>query len=509
LKSTANPGPDRRIRLWLFCAALGALALRLFDLGARPVHTDEAVNAVIVGNLLGGATYRYDPHDHHGPSFFYLTAGLCRLLGDRSLAGMAAWQLRAGAALAGAATVPLAALLAGEAAGGALLAGLLLALGAPFVCYGRTAIHESLLVFAILLALGAGWRFWKCGRFGWAVAAGLGAGLAACTKEAAPLIAGAALLSLAICRMHPPTRRLWREQRSPALSESRLARGALVAAGIALALALLFYSSFGENPAGLRDALRSVPLLSTRALTGAGQEKPWWTYVSWLGRPSPLCLPWFGWLTAAGWVGGAAWSFRTGVNAPLARFLSVLGAILFAAYAATPYKTPWLMLEFLGPVTIVAGIGLARVLGTLPGRKPAIVVACLVAALLDRETAKLCFRFAGNPRNPYAYAPTSPDLGRLTARLDALAAGSPQGRSLVIEVAGADYWPLPWYLRKFPRVGYWSRLPEDRVGAVVLVSADQVARAETVLGPGWHREFFGLRADVLVYLYTRTPPAHA
>ncbi len=51
-----------------FIVALIGLAVRLPQLGARPMHTDEAVNAYIVGQLLGKEPFIYDPQDRHGPA---------------------------------------------------------------------------------------------------------------------------------------------------------------------------------------------------------------------------------------------------------------------------------------------------------------------------------------------------------------------------------------------------------------------------------------------------------
>ena len=58
-----------------------------------------------------------------------------------------------------------------------------------------------------------------------------------------------------------------------------------------------------------------------------------------------------------------------------------------------------------------------------------------LAVLLARETQRLCFQFADDHLNPFAYSPTSPDIERLAARLDRLAAASPRGRDLLIQVA--------------------------------------------------------------------------
>ena len=58
----------------LFALALViGLALRLPRLDARPMHHDEANQAVKFGGLLETGQYHYDPADHHGPTLYYLT----------------------------------------------------------------------------------------------------------------------------------------------------------------------------------------------------------------------------------------------------------------------------------------------------------------------------------------------------------------------------------------------------------------------------------------------------
>ncbi len=486
--------------------------MRLIRVDDRAVHTDEAVNAVIVGGMLAEQTYRYDAHDHHGPAFFYLTAALCRVTGARSLADLEAWQLRASAALVSAATLLVLGLLPEETTGALLGPALFFALGAPFVFYGRYAIHESLLVFATMLAIAAGWRFWRTGRLGWAGLAGFGLGLAACTKESTVATAAAIALALALSSWHAPTRRLWLAGKAASLTTQRGRAGAVIAAAVVLATMLLFFSSMGRNPTGLRGSIRAFSYLSARAVGGAGHQKPWWTYLAWIAKPDPLCPPCFAWILLVCAIWGAARSFTVSGNAPLTRFFAILGAILFVTYSATPYKTPWLMLDFLAPVVIVAGYGLASGLQIVAGgslRAVSIAAACFISVLFAWETHRLCFQFTDNPLNPFAYSPTSPDLARLTARLDRLASASPRGRNLLIRVAASDYWPLPWYLRKFPRVGYWGHLPARVEGDVLLASPDEAGAADAMLGPGWHSEFFGLRADVLILLYTRDPPDRA
>ena len=63
--------------------------LRLAAPGARPMHHDEANQAVKFGELLETGDYRYDPDDHHGPTLYYLTlpGGVAARAGHAGVAG--------------------------------------------------------------------------------------------------------------------------------------------------------------------------------------------------------------------------------------------------------------------------------------------------------------------------------------------------------------------------------------------------------------------------------------
>jgi len=66
-----------------------------------------------------------------------------------------------------------------------------------------------------------------------------------------------------------------------------------------------------------------------------------------------------------------------------------------------------------------------------------------------------------------------------------------------------EQWPLPWYLRTMPHVGYWIA-PDDALALqapVVVASMDHTAGLDSALGDRYVSEFFGLRPDVLLALY--------
>ena len=73
---------------WLPLAliALAAFWLRTSDLARRPMHADEANQAVKTGELLESGTYAFDPKDHHGPTLYYAALPIAWIRGQHSLA---------------------------------------------------------------------------------------------------------------------------------------------------------------------------------------------------------------------------------------------------------------------------------------------------------------------------------------------------------------------------------------------------------------------------------------
>ena len=91
----------------------------------------------------------------------------------------------------------------------------------------------------------------------------------------------------------------------------------------------------------------------------------------------------------------------------------------------------------------------------------------------------------------------------LARRINELAALHPDGLSMRIHFITPDYWPLPYYLRKLPRVGYWSEIPATPDAPVIVASAELQERLEPLLRDRYHTEFCGLRPGVLLVLNVR------
>ena len=95
---------------------------------------------------------------------------------------------------------------------------------------------------------------------------------------------------------------------------------------------------------------------------------------------------------------------------------------------------------------------------------------------------------------------------RLVATVEALAHASPQGFLTEMEVMSPEsYWPLPWYFRRFPKVGYWDQIPPQPPAPIMIVSTSLHAAFDegpdkTHLMAG----YFELRPQVFLELYVET-----
>jgi hypothetical protein len=130
---------------------------------------------------------------------------------------------------------------------------------------------------------------------------------------------------------------------------------------------------------------------------------------------------------------------------------------------------------------------------------------CLAASIhLGCQAWRASVTYASDSRNPYVYAQTVPDAVRMATRIRELAAVHPAKEHMQVSVIASPYeqWPLPWYLRTMPNVGYWTA-PGDPVAmqAPVIVTSTENTGALDALGDRYVSEFFGLRPEVPMALY--------
>ena len=512
----------------LFLAVLGlGLALRLGRLELRPFHHDEANQAVKFGALLETGDYRYDPADHHGPTLYYLTLPAAWARGQKTLASLDETTLRLVPALFGIGLLILFLLLKRGLGWQAVLGAAFLAALSPALTYfSRFYIQESLFVFFAWAFLIAAGRFTLRRSYAWALTAGAAAGFLYATKETSIFVfaaAGGALLIARLAGKMPPRNLPAEDPQTPAHSAlfPQLAAGAAAA----LSVAFLFYSSFFRNPRGIVDSLAAFKDYLVRGIESGLHAHPWSYYLKMLlwtksegviwSEALILGLALIGILAA---VFGRPRIKRTppdvgrderSAAAFWPVYLAAATLLSLIVYSAVPYKTPWNLCVFLAGFTILGGYGAAALFRIVKPTAFRLALVFLIAAgcgQLERQNVRAQFVYPADPRNPYVYAQTSPDFLHLVERLRGLAAVHPHGRDMLIKVVAEpdEQWPLPWYLRDFRRVGYWTNLAaaggtEDV--PVVIASAHPAEVIEQAAGESFQIEYYGLRQGALLTVF--------
>jgi uncharacterized protein (TIGR03663 family) len=543
----------RRVVFGLTIAAVvvAAAGLRLWDLGRRPMHTDEAVQAEKARLLVEENGWRYDPHEYHGPTLPYASAPFLFAGAGGRIENASEVTLRLVPALFGVGLVLLTLVMAGGLGRpGAIVAAALAAVSPAMVFYSRYFIHETLLVFFTFGALVTGWRYLKC-RFagevgdgtglGWALGCGAFVGLMHATKGTCAFTFVAIVAGLATAwgahrwidgkRIDLPGRIGWKH---PAC-----------AAAVAFAVSFILYSSFFANMRGPVDSVLTYFVSAERAVGPSVHGHPWYYYLKLLAWTKYGLYPSYteGLIIALAVVGGAAafvrrgaflrgsggaeadedsvreagppsrlaWlaesvGARDGTDVHLARFLAGYTLALVVIYSTIPYKTPWCALSFLHGMVLLAGVGAVALVRAMPRVALRVAVAAALAVgtvHLAWQAHRWNFRFAAARFNPLNYSPTSTDLRNLMELVEKIARIAPEKRAILIRVIAPESWPLPWYFRRYPNVDYWPELPEKLDAAVVIAAADAPADVKARLASGYVVGYYGLRPGVTLALHVR------
>jgi uncharacterized protein (TIGR03663 family) len=486
----ANPPPKIRWAIF-FGIALLAFAIRAPRLGERPMHTDEAINAYITGDLLAGKEYHYDPKDRHGPALYAVALPIAKLAGPKNFAELTEVSVRVGPVIIGALGILLFGFLVNRM--GLLtsaIGALLFAISPLPVYYSRDFIHETFFVAATLAFIISVFRVVEYRSIKDGIFVGIGAGLMLACKETTVIhfaaFGIAAMWWFWATRPADKTQRDWQSAVKPG-----------IAAFVSFCCVMVaLYTWWGRHWEGLLDLVHAIPHLASRA-GGEGHEKPAWYYLALLAG---------GW-SGAGVIALAVWgavSRREEIrsNKPL-QALIVYTVTITALYSIIPYKTPWLALNLFLPLALLAGRGLANLWQAARNsttRAFTLLFAAALATALGHDTWRRVFVAPADERNPYAYAQTVDDILRLPERIRAVAGNNPSGNNLRIAVVAADPWPLPWYLRQFPNVGFWQPDQDPGKADIYITSAE----ASDKLGPlvkDWRTEFFGVRPEVLLVMW--------
>ncbi|MDQ3653288.1 MAG: TIGR03663 family protein [Acidobacteriota bacterium] len=514
--------PEPVWRLTGGAVLLVGAVLRFVALELKPLHHDEGVNGFFVKRLVQEGIYQYDPANYHGPTLYYLT------LPFTLLAGLNTFAIRSVPALFGLGLVWLTLCLRRRIGSiGALAAAALIAVSPGAVYMSRYYIHETLFVFFTLGLVVAALRYYDTGKPLYLLLASTATALLFATKETAFISVGVLALAWGVAWSvrwvttcvgwnwgNDFDGGAWRGDQGNRVrpADHPAARGAsmmerfgrtdhvvllwLAAIVLFLFINVLFYSSFFTYAKGIDGALETFKIWTQ---TGTKDHtKPFLTYVTWL------------------WQEEAGTLLLGGMGATLAllgarnRFAVFAGAWAFgilAAYSLVPYKTPWLAINFIVPLTIIGGYAVNVFYEWGRKRVPvwsALTLAPALAAVLlgSYQAVRLNFYHYDDDRYPYVYAHTWRDFLTLVSEVERLAARAGTGKETAVSIASPDYWPLPWYLRDYKHVGFHGRLGAY-TEPIVIGNESQASQLEAQLGARYQKvgTVYALRPGVNLVIY--------
>jgi uncharacterized protein (TIGR03663 family) len=510
---------------WLI-ASLSILAIaafvRLYLLELKPLHHDEGVNGFFLTNLYREGVYHYDPSNYHGPTLYFFALAITKLkaflFGEP---GLTTTAVRLVPALFGIATVWLTLQLRRHiGAIGALTAAALIALSPGNIYVSRYFIHEAHFAFFTLGIVVAALRYHETADPVYLMLASISAALLFATKETAIISVIVLGLAWAVASVYmrlvkrqssvpwekkrgnerrPKKRRGGQVEKVDVLERfggvTNLALIASLALVIFVFVNILFYSSFFTYWKGVGGAIESLQIWAKTGTKEHGHD--WPTYLWWLlYEEAPLLF-----LGA----GGALMALIRRRN----RFSIFAGAWAFgilAAYSLIPYKTPWLMLNITVPLAIIAGYFVDEIYNWGKGwltRSLALALAVAALAVCAVQAVKLNFFHYDDDRYPYVYAHTYREFIPLINEIDRLAQLAGTGKQTGITITAPEYWPMPWYLRDYPKAGFFGKMAPTQE-PIVVGTLEQEQELDAMLGDGYVRlNSYPLRPGVTLLLYAR------
>jgi len=464
----------------ILAATVVALVLRLPRLQQRPMHGDEAVHADKFRLLLEEGFYEYNPEEYHGPTLNYLTLIPAWLSGAEKLTQVTEFTLRIVPVFFGVCLVLLLLPMAGGLGRGAVVyAAVLTAISPAMVFYSRYYVQEMLLVCFTFGVIVSGYRYARSKKIVWALLTGMFLGLMHATKETCIIAFGSMFLALVLILL------LQRRKGSiiHAVKPSHLV-GGLIAG---FAVSALFYSSFLSHPAGILDSIRTYTTYFDRAGQSPLHIHPWSYYLEMLVYfrygDGPFWTEALIVLLAV--VGFIAAMTKKGVsfaNVQLIRFLAFYTLILTVVYSSIPYKTPWCALGFLHGMILLAGVGAVVLVKLVPNVLPRLIVLALLfeaSVHLTWQAYLSSYPYDADSRNPYVYAHPTTEIFTVVRKIEEYASVHEDGKNMPIDIIcpGKDYWPLPWYLRSFRRVGWSEDVVKDSDAAALIIASPEVEGA--------------------------------
>lgn len=513
-KSRARHIPEavQRNKWWIAAAVvlLAAGLLRLLFLDLKPLHHDEGVNGLFMTQLFRSGYYHYNPANYHGPSLYYF--GLITTTFDALFYGkygLSTFAIRLVPAIFGIGMVCLLFSLRRQLGNfGSLAAAALLAVSPGMVYFSRYFIHEIPFGFLTLALIVTALRYGQAKQPRYLFLAAASAALMFATKETCIISFAVLLLAWLCTRVYLSLLARFRStattRKQQAVTDSPIGAKRpwqtrqflyAIAGLVFISISVLFYSSFFTNSNGVVDSLRTFQIWAHTGAETTQYRAPWSTYLGWLSQEElPILI-----LGSIGIV-AALWRRRS----QFAVFAAFWTLGISAAYSLVPYKTPWLTVNLVLPLAIIASYCLNEWYGFTILRRTSVFVALLIAlgGSLYQAIDLNFFRY-DDDSIPYVYAHTSRQLLELVQEVEQVRSNNHLGPDMGIAVVSPEYWPLPWYWRDNPRASFWKQMVSVS-DPVLIASGEQVAAVESTMGVLYRQyKTYALRPGNVLVLYLR------
>lgn len=545
---------------------LVAAVLRFYDLALKPFHHDEGVNGFFLTNLVRQGVYKYDPSNYHGPTLYYFAQAASYLFGLNDFAVrfvtgifgvltvVGILYLRRYLGTVGALVAAmLIALSPGmvyisryfihemlfvfftfgvvlaivkfwerEQAGRVavfLMSVLLLVCFLPgTINFANTIGGENLQTRNIALAgffvLEAGIVFalvwalmnWHNGRPIYLFLASASLVLTFATKETAFISFGTMLIALVCIAIWLYLRKgeFPKSESSDHFTSSPLhlfsttdtSITALLCLAVFAYVGALFFSSFFTYQEGISAAFEAYAFW-TKTGSKDHTQNGIWAYLNWLFKiESPLLI-----LGALGAI-IAFWKAKH----KFAMFAALWAFGLLAAYSIIPYKTPWLAVNFILPLGLIAGYAINELTTSREAwrRGAGAFLAAVAFGVCAYQTIELNFYSYDDNTKPYIYAHTEREIFDLINETKRVAEASGEGKDANIIIVSQDYWSLPWYLRDYPNAAFYGQIQPSSDAEMVVGSTAQSADLQDEYERYYtHTGTYKLRPGVDLMLYVR------
>lgn len=511
---------------------LAVFYIRFQGIAIRPMHCDEANQAYKTGILLEKGIYKYDPQEHHGPLLYYATLPILYFYNVHFFKDTDETMFRI-VPLLFSMLIFLAIIPIKKHAGTVafLVSSLLLAVSHAFFFYSRYYIHEIPFVLFSCLSVFLAWYYLNKQNLLAVIFPGITLSLSFATKETTVIVFFSICVSMIITYLFMLKTMGYVEnvqtQKVCNFSFKKIFQQIICFLIAFLIPWVLFYSSFFTNWHGLIDFFKAYQTYLFRA-SGEGfsgiHDKPWWYYLEILTYFNKTVGPVWSegfilLLCAIGVISSLILAFRIIIKkkctdyeyklSGLCIFLFFSYFITFAIFSLIPYKTPWNVLFPLLGMIIFAGIGFQALwqrFRKVWTRGILLLILLLGTYHLGYQTYQGNYIYFADISNPYVYAHTSTSLVKMMNRIYELSdILKREGREPIVFVIDSknDYWPIPWYLRKIDKKGFWANIPSDIDKSPFLIVSPELSQEvdRTLNNTPYMKELYTIRPGVFRYLY--------